>query len=76
MASKKIAVKVRIISEGLLHVWADDFSGVSEIEGVSHLLKRNVLPEAIYIDIRFDVNEVAAEVEAFLLKKSEQALRK
>lgn len=76
MARPKKNVIVKVFGQTkLIDVWADNLvaSEILSIEGVTQILAEKTLPWLIATDPRFDVNEVAAEIEALLSPKVPEA---
>lgn len=60
---KKVIVEVLRFA-GALHVWADNLlvDDLISIEGISDVVVTSTLPWIVFIDIRYDIDEVAEEL--------------
>ncbi len=65
MAKPKKKTVVRVLRlAGVIHVWADNLSvdNLMSIEGISDVVMAPTVPWIVFVDIRYDINEVAEEL--------------
>ena len=78
MAKPKVKIKVEIVNDTFITVWAKDahrhIPDVESIEGV-HFASSSGRLMIIYTDPRYDVNEVAREIEQLLSAEMPEVFR-
>ncbi len=79
MAKPKQDIKVIVYPPTLMQVWADDpkraTAEIVDIEGVNVVIGGSENPINAYLDPRYDINEVAKEIERLLLSEVPKVFR-
>ena len=70
MAKPKQAHSVIVLPKGGIHVWTDDPKRaafeIENVEGVAQALARSIGLISVYLDPRYDTDEVAEEIRILL----------
>ena len=79
MAKPKQDVMVKVYPPNLVQVWSDDpkraTAEIVDIEGVNMVMGGSGNPIDAFLDLRYDINEVAKEIERLLLSEVPKVFR-
>ena len=77
MAKPKQDTLVKVSPSGAVTVWTNDPKSatfeIADIEGVSFVVGGRKNPISVYLDQRYDINEVAKEIEQLLSSEVPEA---